>query len=90
VRVSIKGRDRCYGEDANHDGVIDTWDLMDENGNLVKRAHDSNGDGRVDQSWTFDPKRKGCATIAADRNADGKPDPGTPIDICEQLSISPR
>lgn len=86
VRVTFKGRERCYGEDTNHDGVIDTWDVMDESGHLVKRAHDSNGDGRVDQAWRFDPARQGCAMVAADMNADGKPDPGTPVDICEQLS----
>jgi len=86
VRVTFKGRERCYGEDTNHDGVIDTWDLMDERGNLVKRASDVNGDGRLDQSWTFDPARKGCATISADRAADGKAEPGSTIDVCEQLS----
>jgi hypothetical protein len=50
VRVLIKGRERCYGEDTNHDAVIDTWDLLDEHGDLVKRAHDSDGDGPFDQS----------------------------------------
>ena len=86
IRVSLRGRVRCYGEDTNHDGVIDTWDVMDESGKLTKRAHDADGDGRVDQSWTFDPTRKGCAMIAADRNGDGKPDPGVFIDVCGQLS----
>jgi hypothetical protein len=90
VRVTVKGRERCYGEDTDHDGVIDTWDLLDERGNLTNRAHDSNGDGRVDQSWTFDPKRKGCATVAADQNGDGRPDPGSTIDICRQLSDGGR
>jgi hypothetical protein len=88
VRVSLQGRDRCYGEDTDHDGKIDTWDLMDEQGRLIKRAHDANGDGRVDQHWTFDPTRPGCATIAAD--VDGRVDPGSPIDICRQLSNRPR
>jgi hypothetical protein len=86
VRVTFKGRERCYGEDTNHDGEIDTWDLMDEHGNLVKRAHDANGDGRLDQGWTFDPTRKGCATVAGDQDGDGKPDPGSAIDFCQQLS----
>ena len=54
------------------------------------RAYDRNGDGRFDQSWTFDPTRKGCATIAGDKNGDGKPDPGTSIDICQQLSDGGR
>ena len=82
----VQGKDRCYGEDSNHDGRIDTWDVIDENGRLTKRAHDSNGDGRVDQAWTFDPSRKGCATVAPDADGDGKPDPGSPVDICQQLS----
>jgi len=86
VRVTFKGRERCYGEDANHDGVIDTWDLMDERGNLVKRASDVNGDGRFDQSWTFDPSRTGCATVAGAKEGGGKPEPGSAIDICQQLS----
>ena len=73
VRVTFQGRERCYGEDTDHNGVIDTWDLMDEHGALVKRAHDSNGDGRFDQSWTFDPTRRGCATMAPDQDGDGKP-----------------
>ena len=87
VRVAFQGKDRCYGEDTNHDGKIDTWDVMDDSGRLSKRAHDSNDDGKVDQAWTFDPTRKGCATVALDANADGKPDPGSPVDICQQLSV---
>lgn len=86
VRVSIQGRDRCYGEDTNHNGKIDTWDVVDDAGRLTKRAHDSNDDGRVDQAWTFDPSRSGCATIAPDADSDGKPDPGSMVDICQQLS----
>jgi hypothetical protein len=89
VKVSVNGRDRCYGEDTDHNGRIDTWDVVDESGHLAKRAHDSNGDGKVDQAWTFDPTRRGCATVAADVNADGKPDPGTPVDICQQLAGAP-
>jgi hypothetical protein len=87
IRVSANGKDRCYGEDTNHDGKIDTWDVMDENGNLTRRAHDSNGDGRVDQAWTFDPSRHGCATIAPDLDGDGKPDPGSALDICRSLAV---
>ncbi|HEY8089502.1 MAG TPA: hypothetical protein VIF09_16690 [Polyangiaceae bacterium] len=86
VTVGTGGKDRCYGEDTNHDGKIDTWDVMDDGGKVARRAHDSNGDGRVDQVWTFDPSRHGCATVSADRNADGKPDPGSPVDICLGLS----
>jgi hypothetical protein len=90
IRVSAGGKERCYGEDHDHDGKIDTWDLMDDNGNVARRAHDSNGDGRVDQAWTFDPSRDparhGCASIAADLDGDGKPDPGSPLDICRALA----
>jgi hypothetical protein len=82
IKVKVAGKDRCYGEDANHDGVIDTWDVMDEQGNLARRAHDSNGDGKVDQAWTFDPARKGCATMTVDRDGDGKADLGFPLDTC--------
>jgi len=81
----------CYtgearGYDTNGYGKIDTWDVMDENGNLTRRAHDSNGDGRVDQAWTFDPARHGCAIVASDVDGDGKPDPGSPVDICRALA----
>jgi hypothetical protein len=87
IAVSVDGKGRCYGEDTDHDGKIDTWDVMDENGNLSKRAQDTNGDGRVDQAWTFDPTRHGCATVAADQNGDGKPDPGSPVDICRSITV---
>jgi len=73
---------------VNHDGKIDTWDLMDEQGRLIKRAHDANGDGRVDQHWTFDPTRPGCATIVAE--VDGRVTPGSAIDVCKQLSNGGR
>jgi hypothetical protein len=82
VRVSFKGKERCYGEDTNHDGLIDTWDVLDDSGNLAKRAHDSNGDGKADQSWTFDPAKKGCAKVTVDRDNDGQPDGIGALDLC--------
>jgi hypothetical protein len=82
IKVSLNGKDRCYGEDTNHDDIVDTWDLMDENGGLARRAHDSNGDGKVDQAWTFDPTRKGCASFTVDRDGDGRNDLGIPVDLC--------
>lgn len=88
VRVAVQGKDRCYGEDTNHDGKIDTWDLVDEGGNLTKRAHDANSDGRVDQAWTFDPARKGCSSIAFDRDHDGQLDPGV-FDTCASPTAAP-
>jgi hypothetical protein len=89
VKVSVQGKDRCYGEDSNHDGKIDTWDVLDEQGRMTKRAQDTNGDGKIDQAWTFDPTRQGCATVALDADGDGKPDPGSPVDICRQLASPP-
>ncbi len=82
VRVSFQGKDRCYGEDSDHDGRIDTWDVVDEAGRLTQRAHDSNSDGKVDQVWTFDPTRPGCAAVALDRDGDGKVDGDGGIDLC--------
>jgi hypothetical protein len=86
VRVGIDGKDRCYGEDTDHDGRIDTWDVTDETGRITRRAHDANGDGRADQVWTFDPARTGCASVASDVDGDGHPDPGSPFDICQHLA----
>ncbi len=88
VRVSVNGKDRCYGEDANHDGVIDTWDIMDEGGNVARRSQDTNGDGKADQSWTFDPSRRGCGSLMVDRDGDGKNDLGIPLDICQPPVVS--
>jgi hypothetical protein len=82
VRVSLDGKDRCYGEDTNHDGKIDTWDVTDAQGNVAKRAHDSDGDGKVDQAWSFDPTRKGCSSLTVDRDRDGQLDPGAPFETC--------
>jgi hypothetical protein len=82
IRVSFHGRDRCYGEDTDHDGKIDTWDLADESGKIIKRSHDMDGDGKADQTWTFDPTRRGCAHISSDLDGDGKPDVGGLVDLC--------
>ena len=57
VRVTFNGRERCYGEDTNHDGVIDTWELMDEHGEVVKRVQRVHGDGGLNDSGTFDSVR---------------------------------
>jgi|SRR5579859_5173853 len=86
IRVGVNGKDHCYGEDTNHDGKIDTWDVTDGAGRITRRAHDANGDGRADQAWTFDPTRTGCASVAPDIDGDGKPDPGSPVDICQHLA----
>jgi hypothetical protein len=89
IRVGVDGKAHCYGEDTNHDGKIDTWDVTDETGRITRRAHDANGDGRADQAWTFDPTRAGCASVAPDVDGDGKADPGSPVDICQHLAHPP-
>ena len=43
---------------------IDTWDYY-ENGRLVRRERDSDGDGIIDQWWTFNnPANPKCAIVA--------------------------
>lgn len=89
IKVSIDGKDRCYGEDTNHNGRVDTWDVLDEQGRLTKRAHDADEDGKVDQAWTFDPARKGCASVALDRDRDGVIDTTGAVDVCQPLPSPP-
>ncbi len=68
--------------ETNYDDKIDTWDFY-QGGVLVRRERDSDGDAIVDQWWTFyDPARPKCATVASDRNADGKPDAESQVDLC--------
>ena len=54
VRVTFNGRERCYGEDTNRDGLIDTWELVDERGKMVKRAQHLQDDGGLDDSANLD------------------------------------
>jgi hypothetical protein len=79
VRVSTpKGDEVCRGVDSNHDGKLDTWDVV-KDGKVVQRAHDSDGDGKVDQHWTWPVlMRPGCGVMQQDKDGDGRPDPGTP------------
>jgi hypothetical protein len=54
-------------------GKIDTWEIFDAaTGKRVRRERDQNGDGRVDQWWTWQGEQ---ITIASDKNEDGQPDP---------------
>jgi len=53
---------------------IDTHDTYDPaTGRRVKRERDSNGDGKIDQWWTYEAD--GRTIIAMDKNGDGQPDP---------------
>jgi hypothetical protein len=67
---------------------IDTVDTFDPStGKRTKRERDSNGDGQIDQWWTYTGDR---IEVAMDKNYDGKPDPestlllnsdGTPVNL---------
>lgn len=58
---------------------FDTWDTYDPaTGKRVKRERDNDGDGRVDQWWTWDGDK---VTIAFDKNNDGQPDPNGTITL---------
>jgi hypothetical protein len=68
--------------ETNFDDKLDTWDHY-EGGRLTKRERDSDGDGVIDQWWQFNnPTNAKCAVVASDRNADGKPDPDSVVDLC--------
>lgn len=70
--------------ETNFDNQLDTWDYY-ESGRLVKRERDSDGDGVIDQWWTFNnPTDVRCAAVAFDRNYDGLPDPSGVLDVCAE------
>ncbi len=51
---------------------VDTWDHVGASGNVEARERDADGDGRVDEWWTFSPE--GIATVRVDTDGDGEPD----------------
>ncbi len=82
IAIYENGAVKLKMRETNFDNKIDTWDYY-EGGRLVKRERDSDGDGIVDQWWTFNnPANPKCAIVASDRNADGKPDPESVVDLC--------
>jgi hypothetical protein len=82
ISVFENGQIKLKLRETNFDNKIDTWDYY-ENGRLVKRERDSDGDGTIDQWWSFNnPTKPQCAIVASDRNADGKPDPDSVVDLC--------
>ena len=65
--------------DTTNQGRIDTWDFFDATtGARTKRERDANGDGKIDQWWTYEG---GQVSIAMDRNGDGQPDPDSTITL---------
>ncbi len=61
-------------------GRLDTWHFY-RAGKLVRTERDANGDGIIDQWWSY-PKPE-CPVIQSDTNADGKPNPDSTIDLCK-------
>lgn len=58
--------------DGSSLGKLDMWDAFDPaTGQRTSRERDTNGDGRIDQYWTFVGPR---ITVRFDRNDDGVPD----------------
>jgi hypothetical protein len=82
ISIFENGQIKLKMRETNFDNQIDTWDYY-ENGRLVRRERDSDGDGIIDQWWSFNnPQNPKCAIVASDRNADGKPDPDSVVDLC--------
>ena len=89
ITISENGQIKLKMRETNFDNKIDTWDYY-ENGRLVKRERDTDGDGIIDQWWTFNnPQNPRCAIVASDRNADGKPDPESVVDLCGEAYGTP-
>jgi hypothetical protein len=89
ITIFEGGQLKLKMRETNFDNKIDTWDHF-EGGRLVKRERDTDGDGIVDQWWTFNnPQNPKCAIVASDRNADGKPDPESVVDLCGESYGTP-
>ena len=89
IAISTNGVLTLKMRETNFDNKIDTWDYY-ENGRLVRRERDSDGDGIIDQWWNFNnPQNPKCAIVASDRNADGRPDPDGVVDLCGDSYGSP-
>jgi hypothetical protein len=70
--------------ETNFDNKLDTWDHY-QNAVLTSRERDTDGDGIIDQWWQFNnPQNAKCALVSSDRNADGKPDPESVVDLCSE------
>jgi hypothetical protein len=90
ITIFENGQIKLKMRETNYDNKLDTWDYY-ENGRLVKRERDSDGDGIIDQWWQFNnPAKPNCAIVASDRNADGKPDPDSVVDLCGESYGAPK
>ncbi len=90
IAISEHGQITLKLRETNFDNKIDTWDYY-EAGRLVKRERDTDGDSIIDQWWTYNnPANPKCAIVASDRNADGKPDPDSVVDLCGEAYTAPK
>ena len=70
-------------------GKLDTWEHY-KDGRLVSAERDSDGDGVVDQWWEYPQGGKSdCPVIHSDINGDGRPDPGSSVDVCKDAGYVP-
>jgi hypothetical protein len=89
ISILVGGVIQRKERETNFDNKIDTWDYY-EGGRLAKRERDSDGDKIIDQWWQFNnPQNVKCAIVATDRNADGKPDPDSVVDLCAESYGAP-
>jgi hypothetical protein len=65
--------------DTTRTGKIDTWDYYNA-GKIVRRERDKNGDGRLDEWWTFEAGSDQASITQADART-GKPDPNSTIKV---------
>lgn len=90
ISISEHGQVTLKVRETNFDNKLDTWDYY-EGGRLVKRERDTDGDSIIDQWWTYNnPTNPKCAVVASDRNADGKPDPDSVVDLCGEAYTAPK
>ena len=90
ISISERGQITLKLRETNFDNKIDTWDYY-EAGRLAKRERDTDGDGIIDQWWTYNnPTNPRCAVVASDRNADGRPDPDSVVDLCGEAYVAPK
>ena len=54
--------------DRNNDGKIDGVDIYDENGKVVKRGYDTDGDMKVDKWETYDQNTGTPIVVESDKS----------------------
>jgi hypothetical protein len=63
-------------------GRLDTWQYY-TGGKLVRAVRDSNGDSMIDEWWEYSNRaRPECPLVHSDADHDGRPDPGSTVNLC--------